>query len=184
MNAWLPVIATLAGAFVGGGISILVTWLSNRGQVRLATLKFEEERAIWAANRRLDQLREFHRAVEALGIAAQNYRITTAWRRLAAKGEKIPTWVEELGDTRAAFYGATRAAQLDVSLIDDDLLSELSEINDTYANIVMVGDDPTQGMVQIERQVECYRKKIAQRYRDTTKSRLLGNDCSGGEGQS
>jgi hypothetical protein len=145
----------------------------------LAALKFAEDRAAWATNRRLDQLREFHRAVESLGIAAQNHRISTAWEQLAAKGESVPSWVEELGDTRGSFYKAMRTAQLDVSLIDDDLLSEFSKINEIYLNQVMVGDDPTQGMMQIERQVESYRKSIAQRYRETTRARLLGDDSSG-----
>ncbi|MBI3437860.1 MAG: hypothetical protein HY054_04280 [Proteobacteria bacterium] len=182
MSAWLPVFAALAGAIVGGTISVLATWLSGRTQLRLALLRTAEDRATWAANRRLEQLDSFHRAVETLKVAAQSHRIWWAWHVRQTEND-TPQWVKDLGDTRWAFEQAMRDVQLAASLMDDDLLSGFAEILKIYWSQVMVGDDPTSGMVSIEGAVENYRKQIAERYRLVTRSRLQGADAIGGDGQ-
>ncbi len=94
INAWLPVIATLSGAVVAGTISVLVSWLSNKNAMQHTRLMLSEDRARWAAEKRLDNLRQMFGAVERLLNATQQFRIQQAWSATEEKeGTKPPNWV-------------------------------------------------------------------------------------------
>ena len=66
MDSWIPVIGTLSGAIVAGGISVLVHWMSNRHATENTKLILAEERAKWASEKRLERLQAFYGEVEKL----------------------------------------------------------------------------------------------------------------------
>jgi len=121
MADWLPVVGTLAGAVVAGGLSIVLHNASNKHAARILDKNLSEERARWAVEYELDQIQKFYGTIERLLDAASAFRIQQAWGRT---DDSPPSWVLSERDACEAVENARRSAHLEALLLNDDVISE------------------------------------------------------------
>jgi HAMP domain-containing protein len=74
----LSLAGPLIGVVIGGGISFVAQLLTIRHTGRTHTLRAAEERARWAAERDLTELKELHRTTRTLIYSVENFRIFQA----------------------------------------------------------------------------------------------------------
>jgi hypothetical protein len=187
MENWVPVIATLAGTVLGGGISLLIASLSNRRSLQHDKLAFAEERARWATERHLDQLRNFYGHVERLFDATQRFRIQQAWENTKEKdGIDPPGWVASYSDARQGFEDALHQTYLECCLLDSDIERDFECLRKRQLQWLcsMTREEAAITLHTMEDDLMNFRKSIADRYRVAFDRRRAGTDASDRRGDS
>jgi len=180
MEAWLTLIATLAGALVAGGISALLQSISNKHALATARMNFAEERARWATERQLDRIQKFHGTIEKLMVAAVQLRIQQAWSsRFATDITPAPKWVLSYDDARGGYEAALDNANSEMSLMDEDIQLDFLQATHRYFNwtISKTEGEGVQELVEMERELLIFKKGLAQRYRKVFDARRTGLDA-------
>jgi hypothetical protein len=181
MQAWLPVIATLAGAAVAGAISIILAHLANRHSVRILKLNMGEERAAWAAERRLERVQRFYGSIEMLIVAATNFRIQQAWDANPLPDGYLPPWVQSYNEARGSLEDAFSRTSSEISLLDDDIRSEYMEAKRKYFDwfVAKTKESSVQALLALENDLAKFKDALAIRYRQIFDARKAGTDLSG-----
>lgn len=181
MTNWLPVVATLSGAVVAGAISLLVTWLSNRHAIQTAKLTLSEDRARWATEKRLEQLRAFYRGVEDLLEATQHLRIQQAWEASEAQDSiKAPKWVLSSADAREGFERALHKMFLESCLLEREIEDQFGKVRAHQRKwlLAKTTGDGVHALTAMEQELVTFRKGVAERYRLAFEERRKGADIA------
>lgn len=179
MQAWLPIIGTLAGAVVAGAISVALMILSNRHSLRIAKLNFQEDRAKWAAERQLDRLQKFHSSLQRLVTAVEQFRIQQAWAADPLEdGTPAPKWVHSYDAARGEFEEAIRAINTDIALLDENVQAEYKRVRKHQFDwFCSKSEKEGVGVLcSMEQDLLKFRESLAQRHRNVFDSRRLGAD--------
>jgi hypothetical protein len=179
MNNWLPVIATLSGAIVAGLISLFLHWLANKHSAQHTRLVLAEERARWATERRLADLKDFFGAIEKLMEATQQFRIQQAWAAVEEKeGTKPHSWVPSYNDARGGFENALHAAVLHSFLLEAEVEADFrdAKIIEIDWLVAKTADDAVLALCAVEQNIDKFRRRISKRYQSVFDERRKGLD--------
>lgn len=181
MNAWIPIIGTLAGALVAGGMSLVLLVLANRHAQRVLSRNLMEDRARWAAERQLDQLRAFYAAIEELALAAAQLRIQQAWSAMLTATEKAPDRVLPPDVARGAVEKALRITWYDSLFLDDRIRSSYRQVLNHYDGwfLSKTVDEGVGHLLNFENALRGFRHELAKKYRDIFDDRRTGSDVAG-----
>ena len=179
MQAWLAVIGTLAGAVVAGVISIVLMILSNKHALKVAKLKLAEDRAQWAAERQLEQLRGFYGNLERLVGAVEQFRIQQAWDAdLFGDGVPAPDWVPTYNTARGEFEDALRATGTQTSLLDEGVQAEYERVRGHYLKWLCskTKEAGVNEILDMEKDLHAFRRWLAKCHQDIFDKRRSGRD--------
>ena len=178
MMDWLPVIGTLLGAIVAGGIAIILHIASNRNSRILLSMQLEEERARWAAEHELDRIRHFYRTIEQLMEAAEIFRIQQAWS--THDRPTIPSWVPSEGEARDKIGDALRSSYSEISLLSADIQFAFRQSLENHRQwyLAKTREEGLEHLLQLEHDLDALKTRLGERYREVFDSRTSGSDIA------
>ncbi len=178
MNQWIILLGTLLGTMLGGTISYLTMRYQSRNQRRIASRKLAEDRAIWAAERELDSLRQFYATVERLSAAAMEYRIRKAHELF--NPEDIPDWVKDAGDAREGIETALSESYDEAYLLRSDV-REKFELSIKQWNEYFLESDSRKALdhlMRLQSSLFEFKKSLAAEIRTVFDARRSGTDLN------
>jgi hypothetical protein len=181
MQAWLPVVGTLAGAIVAAVISFILHGASNRHAMRVLKTNLSEDRARWAAEHELSRIQTFYGTIEQLVEAAVSFRIRQAWE--ARGGKPVPSWVLSAKDAREGIQTPLESAYSAISLLSLDIQTKFEKTTEHYRKWYLsdTREEGLEHLVRLEHDLEIFKKALGERYRQIFDARRSGSDLISSE---
>jgi hypothetical protein len=181
MQDWLPVVGTLAGAIVAGGISFILHSASNRHAIRVLKTNLSEDRARWAAEHELNRIQKFYGTIEQLIEAVLNFRIRSVWD--ARDGKTAPRWVLSKEDAREGIETALQSAYSEISLLSVDIQAEFKKSTEHYRKwyLADTSEEGMEHLLHLERDLATFKRSLGERYREVFDARKSGSDLISSE---
>ncbi len=176
LGSLIPVLGTLLGAMIGGGLSLLAQRASARYSRGTQALNIAEERARWAAERRLDELKRLYSRVAEFQDATEEFRIHQArtLHNLTNPKERK----EQYDSTRGRWELSLRALHDDVLIFDRRLYDAFREALQPRQQwfICKTAEEGLDHLQALEHNLVGYRRQIAEEYRRVFLARETGTD--------
>ena len=172
-EVWVPLVAALGGAAIGGAISIVGQHLSAIHQAKVQENSWKEERARWAAEQEMSDFRQLFDSIEAFSEAVVQFRIRKA-REVHAKetGHEVHQFVSA-DKARDDFENGMWNIRRSLMLLDESSAEWSDEFTSHY-NKWMLAATSTES-IQALRELECSIAKcrgyIAARYKEAIERR-------------
>jgi gas vesicle protein len=174
------VVGTLAGALIGGGVSLLTQRMTARYARETQIRNMAEERARWAAETILSELKRLYGQVADLLDATEEFRIHQA------RATYIPEDTDEWKATSQAEYNSMRGRwELALTALLDDILIFDNEIYETFREalrprqqwfIAKTREEGLQHLLALEQNLKDFSRQIAERYKQVFSDRRKGKD--------
>ena len=174
---WLPVVGTLGGAIVAGGISFILHWSSNRHARVTLDQRLSEERARWAVEYELEQLRLFYGTTEKLISAAENFRLQQAWAR---REPPAPDWILPYVAARGEIEDAILIARSEALLLNEEIQSEFQTALKGHQDWFLSRDEnqAVDNLLRLEKDLQTFKKYLAAYFRKVFYQRKRGIDVA------
>jgi hypothetical protein len=180
LDSLIPVLGTLAGALIGGGVSVLTQRFTARYTREIQLKNMAEERARWAAETKLRELKKLY------GQVADFLDATGELRRTQARKLYLSEDTEVSKTTLNNEYDAARGQWEPAltSLLDDTLLFDI-DIHDMFVIamklrqdwfLAKTSEEGLKHLLALEENLKEFSRKIAERYRDVFSDRQGGKD--------
>ena len=172
----IPILGTLIGVLIGGGISLLTARYVSQNQRAIAAQNLAETRAIWAAERKIDKLNALYGAIEKLSDNAQEYRIRKAHETF--NPEDIPKWVKPAYDARNDIENSISEAQNQAYLLDEEVIDTFEKTLKAWrdAFLQIESKDMLESLMTFESSLFSLKRDVADKVRNTFTKRLTGAD--------
>jgi hypothetical protein len=180
LDSLIPVLGTLTGALIGGGVSVLTQRFTARYMREIQLKNMAEERARWAAETKLRELKKLYGQVAGFLDATGVLRRTQARRLYLSEDSEVSTIT--LNNEYDAARGQWEPAL--ASLLDDTLIFDI-EIHDMFIAAMQprqewffakTSEEGLKHLLTLEENLKNFSRQIAERYRDVFLHRQDGKD--------
>lgn len=170
---WVPLVAALGGAAIGGAISIVGQHLSAKHHANVQRSAWVEERARWASENELREFRQLFDEIESLKRAVSSFRVRIAREKFSEeRGEEIHQFMSA-NDARAGFENHTWAIQRSLMLLDEASAEWAKKFTACYDDWYLALDsgDSVEALLKFEQSIEEFRDYVSTRYRTAVQNR-------------
>jgi len=172
-EVWVPLVAALGGAAIGGAISIIGQHLSARHQAKVQENSWKEERARWAAEQEMNDFRQLFDNIEAFSEAVVQFRIRKAREMHATEtGGEVHQFVSA-EKARDDFENGLWNIRRSLMLLDESS-AEWSDAFTSHYNkwlLAVASAESIQALVDLESSIAQCRGYIAARYKEAIERR-------------
>jgi hypothetical protein len=180
LDTLIPVLGTLAGALIGGGVSLLTQRLTARYTREIQIKNMAEERARWAAETKLRELKKLYGQVAGFLDATGELRRTQARKLyLNEDSEVSQTTLQNEYDAAREHWEPSLTVLLDDTLIFDieihNMFTEAMRPREQWF-LAKTSKEGLKHLLTLEENLRDFSRKVAERYRDVFSDRQDGKD--------
>jgi gas vesicle protein len=180
LDSVIPVVGTLAGALIGGGVALLTQRMTARYARESQIRNMAEERARWAAEKKLGELKKLYGQVVNFLDATAELRMSQARVVYITEDTK-----ESVGKLKAAYNSARNRWEPGLNELLDDILIFDMEIYETFREVLQprqewffakTEKEGIKHLLTLEQNLRDFSGQIAERYRQVFLDRKKGTD--------